>query len=213
MTGRYTLPITAVPPVDLSPYAPRHAPAFTGTSGFAGPVRLEDGSAPMPALAFVQDVDTGLTRPAPDTMGMVAGGTEQFRIAPASAAVNLVQVSGAPAGGSPIFAAIGADTHIGFNFHAKNGGGFVFNATGTQFLIATTPASVNYLTAIGGATGTPPTLQARGTDAAIDIALTPKGSGGRVRFGGYTAGPDAPVTGWIEIRDSAGTIRKLAVIA
>lgn len=48
------------------------------------------------------------------------------------------------------------------------------------------------------------------TDA--DIILTPNGTG-RVRFGTLTANADAPITGYIEVKDSGGTVRKLAVIA
>jgi hypothetical protein len=41
--------------------------------------------------------------------------------------------------------------------------------------------------------------------------LTPKGAGA-VRFGTLTASADAPITGYITIKDSDGTVRKLAVI-
>lgn len=54
-------------------------------------------------------------------------------------------------------------------------------------------------------------LEARGASAAIDIHLEPKGSG-VMRFGTHTANADAPVSGYITIKDTAGTVRKLAVI-
>jgi hypothetical protein len=54
-------------------------------------------------------------------------------------------------------------------------------------------------------------IDAKGTSANIDIQFAPKGTG-RLRFGTYTASADAPVTGYIEIRDTGGTVRKLAII-
>ena len=44
-----------------------------------------------------------------------------------------------------------------------------------------------------------------------DIRLTPKGTG-NVRYGTHTATADVAISGYIEIKDSSGTIRKLAVI-
>jgi hypothetical protein len=64
----------------------------------------------------------------------------------------------------------------------------------------------------GGATGVAPVMSAVGSDTNIDLALTPKGTG-NVRFGTLTANADAPVTGYILIKDSGVTTCKLAVIA
>ena len=58
--------------------------------------------------------------------------------------------------------------------------------------------------------GSTPSLAVLGSDTNIDLALTPKGTG-VVQFGTYTAGVLAP-TGYITIKDSGGTTRKLAVI-
>jgi hypothetical protein len=55
-------------------------------------------------------------------------------------------------------------------------------------------------------------MSATGSDTNIDLALTPKGTG-NVRFGTYTASMALTVQGYIEIKDSGGTVRKLAVIA
>ena len=66
--------------------------------------------------------------------------------------------------------------------------------------------------ATGGATGNAPSIAVGGSDTNIDLALTPKGTG-NVRFGTLTANADAPITGYILIKDSGGTTRKLAVIA
>lgn len=57
-----------------------------------------------------------------------------------------------------------------------------------------------------------PTIRAEGSAADVDLQLQGKGSG-KLRFGTRTATADAPVTGYIEIKDAAGTLRKLAVIS
>jgi hypothetical protein len=61
----------------------------------------------------------------------------------------------------------------------------------------------------GSATGGRPTISAAGSDADIDLALTPKGTG-TVRFGTYTGTILTP-TGYIEVKDSGGTVRRLLV--
>ena len=52
-----------------------------------------------------------------------------------------------------------------------------------------------------------------GTD--VDLALSPQNSigNGRVKFGTHVANADAPISGYIEIKDGNGTLRKLAVIS
>ncbi len=55
-------------------------------------------------------------------------------------------------------------------------------------------------------------LDAKGPSANIDIALGPKGAG-LVRFGSHSVSADAAITGYVTIKDAAGTQRKLAVIA
>lgn len=49
-------------------------------------------------------------------------------------------------------------------------------------------------------------------EANIDLALTPKGTG-RVRFGTHAAVGAETVTGYITIKDSGGTERKIAVVS
>ena len=55
--------------------------------------------------------------------------------------------------------------------------------------------------------------ESAGTGAAdIDIAITPKGTG-RVRYGTHAAIAAETVTGYIEIKDAGGTVRKIAVVS
>lgn len=60
--------------------------------------------------------------------------------------------------------------------------------------------------------GSLPTIRAEGENTDLDLKLQGKG-GGLVRFGTRTATADAPVTGYIEIKDALGQVRKLAVIS
>ena len=71
---------------------------------------------------------------------------------------------------------------------------------------------MNYVEVLGAITTASPALSAAGSDTNIDLTLTPKGTGD-VRFGTLTANADAPITGYITIKDSGGTVRKLAIIA
>jgi hypothetical protein len=82
---------------------------------------------------------------------------------------------------------------------------------GEQLRVAHTASAVNYVQATGAATAASPTLSAQGSDLNIDLALTPKGTG-VLKFGTHTAVADTAVSGYVEIKDSGGTVRKLAVI-
>lgn len=73
-------------------------------------------------------------------------------------------------------------------------------------------SAVNRVEVRGATAGNAPGLTAAGSDTDIDLALTPKGTG-RVRFGSHTAIGTETVTGYITIRDSGGTERKLAVVS
>lgn len=61
-------------------------------------------------------------------------------------------------------------------------------------------------------TTTGPIIIASSTAADSDLYLFPKANG-KVKFGTRVATSDVPITGYIEIKDSANNIRKLAVIA
>lgn len=70
----------------------------------------------------------------------------------------------------------------------------------------------NYIRMVNAALGSPVIIRASGVDTNIDLQLTGKGSG-NVRFGTHLTTSDVPITGYIQIKDSEGTVRKLAVIA
>jgi hypothetical protein len=140
---------------------------------------------------------------------------EQFRVANTASAVNYLQVTGNATGGGPIISSQGSDASINLTFQAKGANGLIFQTRGggtartALQLIDGGAASVNALQIQSNLTGTAPILSSFGADADIDIAFTPKGAG-TVRFGTYTAGVLTP-TGYITIKDSGGTTRRLLV--
>jgi hypothetical protein len=144
---------------------------------------------------------------------------KQFQVAHTASAVNFVQVTGAATGVRSVISAQGSDTNTGLSFTAKGNARIAafFNNNATSSFhfsvgVGGSTSAVNYLDASGSATGTGPALSAQGSDANIDIIFTPKGTTGNVRFGTHTGTADTAVSGYIEIKDSGGTIRKLAVI-
>ena len=67
--------------------------------------------------------------------------------------------------------------------------------------------SANAVSVIGGASTYAPQIVAYGTDANVDLRLSPQGSGS-LWIGAYASG--APTaTGYITVKDSTGTVRKL----
>jgi hypothetical protein len=82
--------------------------------------------------------------------------------------------------------------------------------TGATLLqISTVASAANYFTFTAGAV---PELAINGSGTNVDFYLNPKGTG-TLKFGTFTSNADAPVTGYITIKDAAGNIRKLATIA
>jgi hypothetical protein len=73
-------------------------------------------------------------------------------------------------------------------------------------------SAVNYLAMQASAAGNATQMLAAGDDTNIDIQIVPKGTG-VMRVGTFTSNADAPVTGYITIKDATGNIRKLATIA
>lgn len=141
-------------------------------------------------------------------------GQEQFRVSHTASAVNYVQVTGAATGGLPVISAQGSDTNIAMYVTSKGNGTIRFatnNSAQTQLRVSHTTSAVNFVDVTGSAAGASPIISVAGNDTNIDLTLTPKGTG-NVRFGTYT-GTALSIAGYIEIKDSGGTVRKLAVVA
>jgi hypothetical protein len=151
--------------------------------------------------------------------GLVAigtGGTSnttQFRVSHTTSAVNFVQVTGSATTSPPIISAQGSDTNIALRLYSKGTNAVSFwtnNGGARQFQINHTAGTIaNYAQVTGNIAGSAPSFSVDGTDTNIDLALTPKGTG-VVTFGTYTAGVLTP-TGYVTIKDSGGTTRRLLV--
>jgi hypothetical protein len=133
----------------------------------------------------------------------------------ANAGLTLLRDTGTATRSSRIF----FDSSSGITAIYNNANSILFNTSATigsssgsnQFLVSHTASAVDYVQVTGGTTATKiVTISAQGSDTDVDLALTPKGTG-RVRFGTYTAVVTA-VAGYIEVKDSGGTLRKLAVL-
>jgi hypothetical protein len=104
----------------------------------------------------------------------------------------------------------GNDTNVNVTYASKGSGFHNFQTGGgTQLLITHIASAVNYILAYGGATGSPATLSAAGSDTNVDLLLQGQGSG-LLRIGTYTAGIIAQA-GYITIKDAGGTQRRILV--
>lgn len=69
---------------------------------------------------------------------------------------------------------------------------------------------VNRIDVVGGSAGGSPAVSVEGSDTDIDLRLNTKG-GGLVRFGSYISSIDAASTGYINMKDSSGVVRRVMV--
>jgi hypothetical protein len=108
--------------------------------------------------------------------------------------------------------AAGTDAAIAIVYDTK-GEIHSFRASNTEnFRINVMPAAINYIIASPAASGGAVSMSIGGSGVDVDFLIAAKGAG-NVRFGTFTANADAPITGYVTIKDTAGNVRKLAVIA
>jgi hypothetical protein len=139
----------------------------------------------------------------------------QFNVAHTASAVNYVQVTGSATSQQPVISAQGSDTNVGLILTSKGTSSFQIrtnNNNNVQMFVTHTASSVNWVQMTGAVAGSAPSYAVAGSDTNIDLTLTPKGTG-KVRFGTFTTLGAEVITGYIEVKDSGGTVRKLAVIA
>lgn len=118
---------------------------------------------------------------------------------------------------SPVaLGAEGSDTNVILDLYSKGTSSIRLLSHGGvgENLRIVPPASAptDYLTIAGSASLGNANIGAAGASTNIDILLSPKGSG-VLRFGTWTSNADAPINGYVTIKDSGGTTRKLATIA
>jgi len=175
------------------------------------------------------DVSTGQARVASsrgplriDTVGTSGiyfhnGEGLQFSIGNSTAPTSRLEVrgGGVDTGDQPMLNAVGTAADISIRYDAKGDGNHYFNnGNGLMFAIKATESIANRLEVVGTKTGESPHIKAVGSDPIIDLALYPKGNGSYIKLGaGYFTTTDAPIVGYISIKDNNGVVRKLAVIA
>lgn len=96
------------------------------------------------------------------------------------------------------------------NLNFTDSGLQITNSAGNNIsFFASGATASNYFTFFAGAAGNPPTIAASGSDTNVDLSFSCQGTG-VVKFGAYTAGVVAQA-GYITIKDSGGTVRRLLV--
>jgi len=96
------------------------------------------------------------------------------------------------------------------NLNFTDSGLQITNSVGNNIsFFASGATAANYFTFFAGAASNPPTISANGSDTNVDLAFSCQGTG-VVKFGTHTAGVVAQA-GYITIKDSGGTTRRLLV--
>jgi hypothetical protein len=137
-------------------------------------------------------------------------GNLQFNVAHTASAVNYVQVTGAATGNGSVISVQGSDTNASLNIQSKGTGSInlIDGSTSTILRGLRAVASGDTFLDIQRNVGFVDLIANSGVTNG-DIRFTPKGTG-NVRFGTYTGTILTP-TGYVEIKDSGGTVRRLLV--
>lgn len=173
----YHLPVglvQTVPPVDLSPYAPRHAPTFTGTARFDGPVQAAFAAV---GHGTAGQYDNALTL-VPTSHATSRRGTIQIDpgwiLGQDSAGSGTTDFFLWNRATSRVPFAVGTDDTVALG-GVGNGATATFRRAVNQ---------VNGLTFNGAVTGGEAGISASGADTNTGIAYTAKGSGAHRFLGG-----------------------------
>ena len=174
--------------------APRANPEFSGV------VTIPAGTIAAPSLTYAGDSDTGLCRPAPDSLALVTGGVQCLR-ATAQGHVVVGPDNGAPVARLSLGSGSAVDRLHLFDDGSNRYG---FGVTGTQMQIYGAPGAtvavgqrnsatgsfesealrvipmiggVNRLEITGAPSGWAPTIGTQGADADIPLLIHSKGAG------------------------------------
>jgi hypothetical protein len=124
--------------------------------------------------------------------------------------VNYLTLTSARTNTNPTFQAAGSDTNVGIAIKSKGTGVVQFFTNGGEaFRVAANPASaVNFVQAVGSATGSAVVVSAQGSDTNIDLQLSAKGTGLlKTGYASTSATTPANFTAdrYLAIKDSTGT--------
>ena len=101
--------------------------------GTEGQIELTDGTEAAPSLFFVSDTNTGMYRPAADTVGIVGGGHDILRLTDVASATDYIEIKNGTGVGNPLHVlAEGASANIGVHLQPKGSGLFTIS-DGTDF--------------------------------------------------------------------------------
>ena len=108
-------------------------PTTITITGDEGQIELQDGTEAAPSLFFVSDTNTGMYRPAADTVGIVGGGHDILRLTDVASATDYLEVKNGIGTGTPLHVlAEGASANIGVHLQPK-GSGLLTISDGTDF--------------------------------------------------------------------------------
>ena len=142
----------------------------------AGGVSIGSTSSPGAGNLLVNGgtITTGSTT----ALSLATSGGTQFQINNVASAVNRIYVLGAATGNSPQLQVTGSDSNIGLIIGTAGSGAIRLQTDGgtDQVRITNTASAVNYLTLTGSSTTNPTEIKNTGTDAAIGMYITSKGS-------------------------------------
>ena len=94
---------------------------------------IGDGTEAAPSLSFTGDTNTGVYRPAADTVGIVGGGNDVVRMTGIASATDYLEIKNGIGVGSPLHVlAEGASANIGVHLQPKGSGLFTIS-DGTDF--------------------------------------------------------------------------------
>ena len=180
---------------------------LTGAATGAAPTISAQGS----------DANIGLVLNGKGTGVVALGGStvanSAVQVVPTASSVNYLTFTGGPTGNGGNIAVGGTDTNANLVLKSKGSFNITFQTSNgakmADFAPSSTGFGVNGLLLTASGTGNAPELSAQGSDANINLKLTPKGTG-VLQFGTYTAGVLSP-TGFITITDAGGTSRRLLV--
>lgn len=149
-------------------------------------------------------------------------GSESVRVIKTASSVNFIQMfgsvtegGGGGGGPGPQIQFQGSDTNVSGSISTKGLGNLYLGGVGlaATLRLAKVASQVNYLMITAAIAGNPVIIGSAGADASSDISLQPKGPDGRIRFGTFTSSSDVAIVGSLEVKDTSGTLRKLAIIS
>lgn len=106
--------------------------AMTTSPSFTTPT-IGDGTESAPSMSFTSDTNTGVYRPAADTVGIVGGGNDVVRLTGIASATDYIEIKNGIGVGSPLHVlAEGASANIGVHLQPKGSGLFTIS-DGTDF--------------------------------------------------------------------------------